>query len=198
MRFVENEILMNETGKGKKSWKQKAVHELTVYWINFAYLFCFFGVLASYRRLMLAEYDITYLHYGIAVFQALVLAKVIMIGDFLHLGRGLEEKPLIVPTLYKTVVFTFFVAIFSILEHTVVGLWDGKGLMEGIKELKEDGKYDLLAKLLIVFFTFIPFFALKELARVLGEGKIGRMFFRRRPAADSDLLSGSDSRQRAH
>jgi len=39
------------------------------------------------------------------VLEALVLAKVILIGDVLRLGRRFEDKPLIVPTLYKTVVF---------------------------------------------------------------------------------------------
>jgi len=46
----------------------------------------------------LAEYQIAYLHYGVSVVEALVLAKVILIGEALRLGRGLEDKPLIVPT----------------------------------------------------------------------------------------------------
>jgi len=72
--------------------------------------------------LVLAEYQITYVRYGLSVLEALVLAKVILIGDVLRLGRRFEDKPLIVPTLYKTVVFTLWVAAFSFLEHTIEGL----------------------------------------------------------------------------
>jgi hypothetical protein len=54
--------------------------------------------------------------------QALVLGKVIMIGRVFRFGRGLEDKPLIYPTLYKTVVFAVFVAVFKIVEHGIKGI----------------------------------------------------------------------------
>lgn len=73
------------------------------------------------RRFVLATYDITYTNYGFAVIKAMILAKVIMIGAVFKLGRGLEEKPLIYPTLYKTVVFTLFVAAFTVIEHLIRG-----------------------------------------------------------------------------
>ena len=69
----------------------------------------FFGVFILYRRLVLAEYEISYYHYGYAFFKALVLAKIVMIGDFLGLARRLRDKPLIVTTLYKAVVFAVWV-----------------------------------------------------------------------------------------
>ena len=53
--------------------------------------------------------------------EALILAKVVMIGDVLRLGRRLEHKPLIYSTLLKTVVFTIFVAAFTLLEHVIQG-----------------------------------------------------------------------------
>jgi hypothetical protein len=90
-------------------WKAKLTAELIDYWIVVLYLACFFGVFTWYRRLILAEYQIGYLHYGVSVVEALVLAKVILIGDVLRLGRGLDDKPLIVPTLYKAVVFSLWV-----------------------------------------------------------------------------------------
>ena len=79
-------------------WKVTLTAELIDYWIVVLYLACFFAVFTWYRRLILAEYQIAYLHYGVSVVEALVLAKVILIGEGLRLGRGLEDKPLIVPT----------------------------------------------------------------------------------------------------
>ena len=86
------------------------------YWINVCYLALVFASFTQYRRLILAAHDITYTNYWVAVIEALILAKVIMIGAVLRLGRGLEDKPLIYPTLYKTVVFTFFVAVFDLVK----------------------------------------------------------------------------------
>jgi len=50
-----------------------------------------------------------------------------MIGEVVRLGRGLERKPLIYPTLYKTAVFVLFVGVFKIIEEVIKGLWKGGG-----------------------------------------------------------------------
>jgi hypothetical protein len=128
--------------------------------------------------LILAEYQISYANYGVSLLEALVLAKLILIGSALRLDRGLEDAPLIIPTLYKAGVFSLLVGVFSILEHTLGGLLHGQGLTGGVAELINVGKYELLARCLVTFFAFIPFFACKELEQVLGEGKIVALLFR--------------------
>jgi len=149
------------------------------YWINVAYLTLVFAAFTQYRRFVLAAHDITYTNYGVALIEALILAKVVMIGDVLRLGRRLEHKPLIYSTLLKTVVFSLFVGAFTLIEQVIKGLWSGKGLTGGLVELLGKGHHELLAGCLVTFVAFIPFFAFKELERVLGEDKIWALFFRR-------------------
>jgi hypothetical protein len=103
-----------------------------------------------------------------------------MIGALLRLGRGLEDKPLIYPTLHKTVVFTIFVAVFTLMEHAVKGLLTGKGFTGGLVEYFARGPHEFFAGCLMIFVAFIPFFSVKELGRVLGQDKITALFFRRR------------------
>jgi len=181
---------MNGADQRRVGWQRRAYREFVEYSINVVYLTLFFGAFTWYRRFILAEYEIPYLHYGIAVIQALVLAKVIMIGDMVRLGRRLEDKPLILPTLYKAAVFSVFVGLFKILEYTIRGLLHGQGLAGGIHDLLSKGSNELLAYVLIVLFAFIPFFAFKELGRVLGEGRIRHLFFRRRAATESRSPTG--------
>ena len=184
------QIMTNVSGE-ETGWKQKVAHEMIEYSMNFVYLTLLFGVFTWYRRLILAEYHISYVHYGFSLIEALVLAKVIMLGDILKLGRGLEGKPLIFPTLYQTVVFTVWVALFSVFEETVGGLLHGKGLAGGFSEILGRGTYELLARCMMVFFAFIPFFAFRETERVLGRGKVRELFFCKRADAESDLSSSS-------
>jgi hypothetical protein len=174
---------MSGSDKKKGSLKEKVVHEVVEYWINVCYLAFVFAAFIQYRRFLLASYDITYTNYGFAVIEALILAKVIMIGDVFRLGRGLERKPLIYPTLYKTVVFTLFVAVFTLIEHGVKGLWKGDGFTSGIVDFLGKGSHEILANSLVVFVAFIPFFGIKELGRVLGQDKIRALFFRGRTEA---------------
>ncbi len=178
---------MNDANTKSAGWKSKAVHEMIEYYVIFMYLAVFFGLFTWYRRLVLAEYQISYLHYGVAFIQALVLAKVIMVGRALHLGQRLKDRPLILPTVYKAVVFSIFVGLFGVVEHTIIGLMHGKGIAGGFEELMSAGKDELLARCMIMFVAFIPFFAFDELERVLGEGKLGRLFFRRRSVEKSGI-----------
>jgi hypothetical protein len=171
---------VNRNNEAKVGWKRRIIRELIRYWINVVYLGIFFAAFTWYRRLILAQYHITYLHYWISVLEALVLAKVILVGDALGLSRGFEDKPLIYPTLHKTVVFTLFVGVFGLLEHLIMGLFHGIGLKGGWAEFWGRGKDELLARCLVVFFVFIPFFAFRELGAALGEGKLKGLFFRRR------------------
>jgi hypothetical protein len=138
-----------------------------------------------YRRLILGEYSISYFHYGYGIFQALILAKLILIGESLRLGEKYENHPLIIPTLYKTVVFSFFVLLFSMFEHFVEGFIHGTGFSEIYHEFMSKSKDEVLARVLVVFFVFILFFAFLETARVLGEGKLIDLFIRRKKD-DSD------------
>ena len=173
--------------KKKTGWKHKLFLEMTAYWINVVYLTISFAVFTSYRRLILAHYDITYSNRGISLIKALVLAKVIMVGSLFRFDRSLENKPLIFATLFKSVMFTIWVALFALVESTLRGFLHGKGLAGALDHLLSEGTNEFYSKCLVVFVAFIPFFAFRELARVLGKGIIWGWFFRKGPVAEANL-----------
>ena len=175
---------MAKTNEQKVDWKRKLFLEMTAYWINVLYLTILFAVFTSYRRLILANYNIGYSNWGISFIKALVLAKVVMIGSLVHVGRRLENKPLILPTIFQSALFTFWVALFALVESTIRGFLHGKGLAGALDHLLGEGPNEFYSKCLVVFVAFIPFFAFKELARVLGKGIIWELFFRKGPGAE--------------
>ena len=181
---------MSKANKKKSGWKQKLILEMIAYWTNVLYLTLVFTVFTSYRRIILAQYNISYAHWGISLIKALVLAKVIMVGSLLHFGRSLENKSLILPTLFKSFTFTLWVALFAVVESAIRGFLHGEGMAGALDYLLSEGTHEFFAKCLVVFFAFIPFFAFKELGRVLGKGKVWELFFRRRPVTEADLVGG--------
>jgi hypothetical protein len=170
--------------------KQKARHELIEYALNVVYLTIVFAAFTIYRRLILASYDISYTNYWVALIEALILGKVIMIGGLFRLGRSLEDQPLIYSSLYKTAVFCLFCAAFTVAEHTVVGLWKGEGLTAGLHHIADKGKHEVLAGTLMLFVSLFPFFAFKELGRVFGRDRLKEIFFLKR----HDLASRAEGR----
>jgi hypothetical protein len=171
--------LMNDPKDSQAGWSQKLIREMKAYALNVGYLFVFLGMFMTYKRLILAQYQISYLNYGASLVEALILAKVIMLGEALRLSRGMEHRPLIVPTLYKTVVFSLLVGAFTVIENIVVGWLRGRPPAQSFDDMFEK-KYELIAECLVTFLAFIPFFGIRELARVMGKGKMQELFFRRR------------------
>lgn len=174
-------------------WKRKALAEMVEYSFDFLYLAFFLVAFAWYRRLVLAEYDIVYLGYWVPLVEAAVLAKVIMIGDLVPLGRGLQRQPLIIPTFFRSVLFSVYVALFTLAEHTLSGLLHGKGWAAGVDEMASKGRYELLAQCVIIFGAFVPFFAFKELEKVLGRERLRGLFWGTTPRGSVGRGAGDEA-----
>jgi hypothetical protein len=160
---------------------EKVRHELIEYALNVAYLTLVFAAFIQYRRFLLAEYSIAYTNYWLALIGGLILGKVVMIGSVFRLGRWLDDRPLILPTIYKSLLFCVLVVIFRIAEYAFRGLLHGDDLVAALGEFfAQKGIDEVLANSLVVLVALIPFFAVKELGRVLGRERVAELFFRNR------------------
>lgn len=168
--------------------KARLREEFKLFGIIALYLWAFLGSFTIYRRLILAEAGEPYLHYGIALIEALVIAKVIVIGRMFGFSRHFEDKRLIVPVLYKTFLFGILVLLFGAAEHALTGWVHGQGAMGGLRGIGGIGAYELGARVLVLIVAFMPFFAFGEIGRVLGPGRLAAMCF-------SDGEAGSEARR---
>jgi hypothetical protein len=167
----------------KETLKNRVKQELLIYWGYSLFLAFFITVFTLYRQLVLDEYSLSTYKYGYGIIEALILAKVIMIGQAFGLGQRLfRDCSLIIPTLYKTGIFSLFVLFFSVLEHFVLGYFAGEKMDVIYHKIMNVGIYEILARVLIMAFVFFFFFAFLELGRVLGETKLFNLFFRRNKA----------------
>jgi hypothetical protein len=159
--------------------KEKAIEELKLFWVIAIYLAVMLSAFACYRRLVLSESGVSYFHYGAAVISALILAKVILIGQALHLGERFEASHLVVSALFKSAVFAVFVGVFALLEHLIEGLVHRESWDQIAHGLVRVGRTEILARTLMAFVILIPFFAFWETDRVMGDHKLFKLFFRR-------------------
>jgi hypothetical protein len=131
------------------------------------------------------EMGISYFHYGFALIKALVLAKVILLGQCVRFANVFDERPLIIPTVYKVILFSFFVLAFEVLEHVIGGLLHGKDVTGVFQEMMSVGWNELLARMLVMLVAFVPLFAFTETARVMGEGRLTELFLCKRSVKES-------------
>jgi hypothetical protein len=170
----------------KAGLKQKAIHEFREYLTVLLFLAPLFGAFSTYRMLLQGRFREGSFEYGTALINALILSKIILIGEYLRVGKRQENRPLIYSTVYKSFIFTLLVAVFHLLEHAINGWLHGEGLAAAFAVLRARGIAELLALGLVYFCAFLPFFALREIRRVLGERRLADLFFRSSASAGLD------------
>ena len=173
---------MEDQASGHAILKQRAIEELQAFWLIALYLIVFLSAFTFYRRMVLAEFGVTYLHYGIAVFEALIIAKVVLLGRMLGLDQRVDRGPVMLSVIVKAVIFAVLVLLFGVLEHTVEGLLHHKDWASIGRSLLDVGVYELVARMIVLFIAFVPFFAFWEIGRVFGWDQLIALFFaKRRP-----------------
>jgi len=158
----------------KPGIKQRAKHELKDFAIVSGYLAVLFCAVATYTMLLLRKYDeTTALNYTFAIINALIIGKVILIGEMMHVGKRAETRPLYQSVLLKSVIFGLFVFAFHLLEEFIKRIIHHKPDWTVLHDIKLD---ELIARSIVIFCAFIPLFAFRELRRVLGEDKLYEIF----------------------
>src|SRR3954454_15800907 len=97
--------------------RQKLTREFREVASIFLYLALFLCALATYATLLLREFHLSYFAYGTALLNALIMSKVIVLGEYARLGRRYEGKPLIITAGAKALQFSVLMAVFHVLEE---------------------------------------------------------------------------------
>jgi len=164
----------------KGTLKQKVLHEARELIGIALYLFVVLSLFEAYKFVILTEYHMAFALHGLALINALALAKVMLVAQELHLADRFRDAPLIYPTLLKSFVFAIVLACFKIAEEAALGKIHGKSFHEGIAHLGGGTWQGILTLTALLFVVLIPFFGFTELRRVFGSDRLFGVFFRSR------------------
>jgi len=144
------------------------------------YLWLIFGLFVVIQAVVLGQRGGSYsVVHGVALINALVLAKVMLIAEDLRFADRFENRALIYPILYKALAFAFLFIVAYALEKVVVGLFAGESVLASLPNLGTDTVSGLLCVWAFLFVALIPFFAIREIARVIGGRELWNLVFRR-------------------
>jgi hypothetical protein len=160
--------------------KEKIEHELREMLTLSLYLAFFFCALVTYNMLLLAQYQVEYWNFAFALINALVVTKVIMIGEMAKLGRKHENKSLLVSAVWKALVFGLLVFAFHVVEEMIKRLIHGTDVAHVSRDIHLE---QLAARSIIVFCTFVPLFAFREFRRAMGDEQFQVLVFGSRSKA---------------
>ncbi len=148
-------------------------HELEELATLWAYLAAFFCLLTTYSLITTETFRPSYFAYGTDLVNALIIAKVIMIGDAVHAGKRYESKAVLYSAAWKALVYAGLVLAFHVVEEIIKGLLHGAAIAQTLQELRLDHR---LVRTALVFCTFVPLFIVRELRRVMGEDNFRALF----------------------
>jgi len=159
--------------------KQKIYQGFKDYLFITLYLWLIFALFDIYRSVLVAQYHIDVVAKGLAVINALALAKIALVAKELKLDARLrnKSKPLIYPTLLNAFAFAILLGVFKLLEEVAVGMYHGESFSTSFTSWGGGSLKAIFCLAGIFFVTLIPFCAFSELEIVLGEGKLKRLFF---------------------
>lgn len=163
--------------QSEKKIKERILNEAKIFFLYFLYFLLFFSAFTTYKHLVLEEYGIDFFHYSYNVVEALVLAKLVLLGQYFRLGERFDKQPLIIPTFYQTLIFSLFVLVFTLLEHVLQGFIEDKDLLFIYKKIIQYSIYEILARIIVMSFVFFLFFAFLQISRIVGEEKVFHLFF---------------------
>ena len=165
-------------GRGH-SLKERAIHEVRRFVVLFLYLWLLFGLCALHERIILRENGLNFTRQGLALLNALVLAKVMLVAEDLKIGRWLQRRrhPLIYSILYEAFVFAVVFICFHVLEHAVVGLVKGESIVASMPAIGDGGLAGLTCVAAILFVALVPYFAFQNVSRALGPDRLIELLF---------------------
>src|SRR5262245_58934437 len=160
-----------EPAPPKRSLKVRLLEELRKFFVIVAYLWLVFFVLFVHEWLVLAGHNISFRFYGLATLNALILGKIMLIAENMRFTKKFDNRPLIVPIAYKSIVFAVLLLAAYIAEEIGVGMFHGKAAAESFPVIGGGGPAALLCVTAIMAAALAPFFAFREIARVVGEAE---------------------------
>jgi len=135
---------------------------------------------ALHESIVLAKHEIDYRGYGMALINAWVLAKVMLVAEDLKLGtRWFEHHRLMYRILSRSVLFALVFMGVHAAERLLIGWWRGKTIVESIPQIGGGSVAGVLSVGAILSVALIPFFALRALEQTLGPGVLRVLLARR-------------------
>ena len=167
----------------KRTVKQKIFQEFKEVVPMFLYLWLLFALFTYHEAIVLARHGISFKPFGLAFVNAFVFAKVMLVAEKLRIGTRFRKKAPVFPIFYKSFLFALTFICFNLGEEVVIGLWKGKTIAESLPRIGGGSPAGIVIAGLIMTIALIPFFAFRELSRVLGKGALAALFLKPQPNA---------------
>ncbi len=131
------------------------------------------------ESIIMGKEHINFASHGFALINAVVLGKVLLVAEDMNFADRFKDSPLVFPVVYKALAFSILFVVFHIAESMLVGVFHGRGAVESFPAIGGGTLEGFLCVIAIIFVSLVPFFAFREIGRVIGEDRLWALLFKR-------------------
>ena len=158
-------------------WKQKLKHELEAVVVTTLYFAAWLGVLIVLKKLVLEEYQIEFRGLSMVLIGSLVLAKVVLVLEYVPLGHWTEHRPAIFEVLLRTVLYGLGVLVVLILEKAFEARHEQGGFIPALTRIFQHPEMPhVLANTICITCALLAFNSMSIIREHLGEGNLARLY----------------------
>jgi hypothetical protein len=160
------------------SLPRRAKHELKAISLTTLYFALWLGVLMFLKRLVLADYQIQYRGFSLAIVGSLVIAKVVLVLEHLPLGPWVRKQPAVCDVLLRTALYGTGVAAALLLEKAFEARKEYGGFGRALLQVFHHRDiHHVWANTICLACALLGFNALSVLRRHVGDRELVGLFF---------------------
>jgi hypothetical protein len=169
------------------SFAQKLRHEAVSVVSLTIYFGCWLGALVLLKYLILAEYQIAFTQFSVALVGALVLAKVVLVLEYVPFGSWVRARPAWVDVVLRTTLYAFGVFVVLLLEKAFEARHDYGSFGASLAAVFQhtDTKHVWLNTICLSV-ALLSYNILSVVRKRLGKGALLQMFMTPLPEVQSD------------
>ena len=160
---------------GTRTLKARALEEMKKYLAITLYLWVLFALFGLYRRVLLQENGIDLWTQSYALINAMVFAKVVLLGEVLDVGKALRRRALIWAVLGKSLLFTALLILFHIGEEAIRALIKHLPVAETALNFAGGTWQGAFAYAALMFVTLVPLIAFREVGEAIGQNTLWKL-----------------------
>jgi hypothetical protein len=157
------------------TFKEKVWHEAKSFAFIFLYVWAILGLFALHRNFLLGLDPLD--GQLLAVINALILGKVIVVLEFFRAGRKLEHSQAILRIIGKSILFGLLLLAFHILEEGIRGWFHHKSFAESLAEISGGRLMEIGTLSLLFIISLLPYFFLREVVAAIGVPRLRKILF---------------------
>ena len=164
------------------SINQKLKDEIRAVALLAIYFGLWIGTFVLLKTLILDEYKIEYHGLSLALVGALVLAKVVLVLEYVSLGAWIRNRPALLDVVLRTALYTLGVFVVLLLEKSFEGRHEHGGFVPSLLSVfATAGGYHVWANVICISGALLIYNMLSVLRRYLGEEVLIRLLLKPLP-----------------